>query len=157
MNGSMPTLSMTACPCDHAFPETVCSYGLICHCFAYACALAVGTPPSVHLRSGVCKAACNFSSTCMTNCQMLSCLMLSCLMLSCLMLSCCCADASLKSDFVSFKLKIQTCAALTPLIKFCPVAVLWGYFAYMALDSLPGNQFWQRILLVGTDKSLYYK
>ena len=49
------------------------------------------------------------------------------------------------------------CAALTPLIKFCPVAVLWGYFAYMALDSLPGNQFWQRILLLGTDKSLYYK
>lgn len=48
-------------------------------------------------------------------------------------------------------------AALTPLIKFCPVAVLWGYFAYMALDSLPGNQFWQRLLLLGTDKSLYYK
>ena len=48
-------------------------------------------------------------------------------------------------------------AALTPLLKFCPVAVLWGYFAYMALDSLPGNQFWQRILLVATDKSQYYK
>lgn len=48
-------------------------------------------------------------------------------------------------------------AALTPLLKFCPVAVLWGYFAYMALDSLPGNQFWQRILLLATDKSQYYK
>ena len=48
-------------------------------------------------------------------------------------------------------------AALTPLLKFCPVAVLWGYFAYMALDSLPGNQFWQRILLLGTDKTQHYK
>ena len=48
-------------------------------------------------------------------------------------------------------------AALTPLLKFCPVAVLWGYFAYMALESLPGNQFWQRILLLATDKSQYYK
>lgn len=48
-------------------------------------------------------------------------------------------------------------AALTPLLKFCPVAVLWGYFAYMALDSLPGNQFWQRILLLATDKGQYYK
>ena len=48
-------------------------------------------------------------------------------------------------------------AALTPLLKFCPVAVLWGYFAYMALDSLPGNQFWQRILLLASDKSQYYK
>ena len=48
-------------------------------------------------------------------------------------------------------------AALTPLLKFIPVAVLWGYFAYMALDSLPGMQFWQRILLLGTDKSQYYK
>ena len=48
-------------------------------------------------------------------------------------------------------------AALTPLLKFCPVAVLWGYFAYMALESLPGNQFWQRILLLATDKSQYYR
>lgn len=54
-------------------------------------------------------------------------------------------------------LLVAVCLPLTPLIKFCPVAVLWGYFAYMALDSLPGNQFWQRILLVGTDKSQYYK
>lgn len=54
-------------------------------------------------------------------------------------------------------LLVAVCLPLTPLIKFCPVAVLWGYFAYMALDSLPGNQFWQRILLLGSDKSLYYK
>ncbi|MBD4021984.1 hypothetical protein GUI04_24055, partial [Xanthomonas citri pv. citri] len=35
-----------------------------------------------------------------------------------------------------------------PLIKLIPTSVLWGYFAYMAIDSLPGNQFWERILLL---------
>ncbi|KAL3150270.1 Boron transporter 1 [Trebouxia sp. C0010 RCD-2024] len=54
-------------------------------------------------------------------------------------------------------LLVAVCLPLTPLLKFCPVAVLWGYFAYMALDSLPGNQFWQRILLLATDKRQYYK
>ncbi|CAL5443188.1 unnamed protein product [Camellia sinensis] len=33
-------------------------------------------------------------------------------------------------------------------IKMIPTSVLWGYFAYMALDSLPGNQFCERILLL---------
>ena len=33
-------------------------------------------------------------------------------------------------------------------IKMIPTSVLWGYFAYMAIDSLPGNQFWERILLL---------
>ncbi|KAK7325210.1 hypothetical protein VNO77_29368 [Canavalia gladiata] len=35
-----------------------------------------------------------------------------------------------------------------PAIKKIPTSVLWGYFAYMAIDSLPGNQFWERILLL---------
>ncbi|KAJ4953879.1 hypothetical protein NE237_030711 [Protea cynaroides] len=35
-----------------------------------------------------------------------------------------------------------------PIIKLIPTSVLWGYFAYMAIDSLPGNQFWERILLL---------
>ncbi|XP_028799179.1 probable boron transporter 7 [Neltuma alba] len=35
-----------------------------------------------------------------------------------------------------------------PLIRMIPTSVLWGYFAYMAIDSLPGNQFWERILLL---------
>ena len=34
-----------------------------------------------------------------------------------------------------------------PAIKLIPTSVLWGYFAYMAIDSLPGNQFWERMLL----------
>lgn len=35
-----------------------------------------------------------------------------------------------------------------PIIKMIPTSVLWGYFAYMAIDSLPGNQFWERIQLL---------
>lgn len=35
-----------------------------------------------------------------------------------------------------------------PIIKKIPTSVLWGYFAYMAIDSLPGNQFWERLLLM---------
>ncbi|CAA0821346.1 Boron transporter 4 [Striga hermonthica] len=35
-----------------------------------------------------------------------------------------------------------------PVIKMIPTSVLWGYFAYMAIDSLPGNQFWERMLLM---------
>ncbi|KAM3308108.1 boron transporter 4-like isoform X1 [Capsicum chacoense] len=35
-----------------------------------------------------------------------------------------------------------------PVIKKIPTSVLWGYFAYMAIDSLPGNQLWERILLL---------
>ncbi|KAI3967930.1 hypothetical protein MKX01_027113 [Papaver californicum] len=35
-----------------------------------------------------------------------------------------------------------------PVIKLIPTSVLWGYFAYMAIDSLLGNQFWERMLLL---------
>ena len=40
---------------------------------------------------------------------------------------------------------------LTALIRWIPRAVLWGYFAFMSLESLPGNQFWDRCLLLITD------
>ncbi|GJZ94142.1 retrovirus-related pol polyprotein from transposon TNT 1-94 [Tanacetum coccineum] len=33
-----------------------------------------------------------------------------------------------------------------PAIRRIPTSVLWGYFAYMSIDSLPGNQFWERIV-----------
>ncbi|TKY74700.1 Boron transporter 4 [Spatholobus suberectus] len=42
-------------------------------------------------------------------------------------------------------------------IKRIPTSVLWGYFAYMAIDSLPGNQFWERILLLFITPSRRYK
>lgn len=35
-----------------------------------------------------------------------------------------------------------------PAIRKIPTSVLWGYFAYMSIDSLPGNQFWERLLLL---------
>jgi hypothetical protein len=41
--------------------------------------------------------------------------------------------------------------AATPAIQQMPTAVLWGYFAYMSVKSLPGNQLWERLLLLGTD------
>ncbi|XP_027356894.1 probable boron transporter 7 [Abrus precatorius] len=42
-------------------------------------------------------------------------------------------------------------------IKRIPTSVLWGYFGYMAIDSLPGNQFWERILLLFITPSRRYK
>ncbi|XVF88436.1 hypothetical protein PTKIN_Ptkin19aG0051000 [Pterospermum kingtungense] len=44
-----------------------------------------------------------------------------------------------------------------PIIKKIPTSVLWGYFAYMAIDSLPGNQFWERMLLLFITPSRRYK
>ncbi|PSS17886.1 Boron transporter like [Actinidia chinensis var. chinensis] len=44
-----------------------------------------------------------------------------------------------------------------PLIKMIPTSVLWGYFAYMAIDSLPGNQFWERMLLLFIPPGRRYK
>ena len=40
---------------------------------------------------------------------------------------------------------------LAPLIKLMPRAVLWGYFIFMAIESLPGNQFVHRLRLLVTD------
>lgn len=48
-------------------------------------------------------------------------------------------------------LMVGACLGITPAIKFIPTAVLWGYFAYMAIESLEGSQFWDRLLLLVTD------
>ncbi|MCO5612548.1 hypothetical protein L7F22_066816 [Adiantum nelumboides] len=40
------------------------------------------------------------------------------------------------------------CLGAMPLVRKIPTSVLWGYFAFMAFESLPGNQFWERILLL---------
>ncbi|XP_065849666.1 probable boron transporter 6 [Euphorbia lathyris] len=50
---------------------------------------------------------------------------------------------------------LATCAI--PIINRIPTSVLWGYFAYMAIDSLPGNQFWERILLLFVPPNRRYK
>lgn len=44
-----------------------------------------------------------------------------------------------------------------PIIKLIPTSVLWGYFAYMAIDSLPGNQFWERMLFLFITPSRRYR
>ena len=44
-----------------------------------------------------------------------------------------------------------------PIIRRIPTSVLWGYFAYMAIDSLPGNQFWERMLLLFITPARRYK
>ncbi|KAK3136791.1 hypothetical protein QOZ80_5BG0442520 [Eleusine coracana subsp. coracana] len=52
---------------------------------------------------------------------------------------------------------VGACVAAMPLLKKIPTSVLWGYFAFMAVESLPGNQFWERILLLFTAPSRRYK
>lgn len=44
-----------------------------------------------------------------------------------------------------------------PALRKIPSSVLWGYFAFMAVESLPGNQFWERICLLFTSSARRYK
>lgn len=44
-----------------------------------------------------------------------------------------------------------------PILKKIPTSVVWGYFAYMAIESLPGNQFWERILLLFVTPGRWHK
>ncbi|KAF2565039.1 hypothetical protein F2Q70_00016079 [Brassica cretica] len=44
-----------------------------------------------------------------------------------------------------------------PAIKLIPTSLLWGYFAYMAIDSLPGNQFFERTVLLFVPPSRRFK
>lgn len=48
---------------------------------------------------------------------------------------------------------VACCVGAMPVLKKIPTSVLWGYFAFMAIESLPGNQFWERILLLFTAPS----
>jgi hypothetical protein len=54
-------------------------------------------------------------------------------------------------------LMVVGCLAAMPIIRKIPTSVLWGYFAFMAIESLPGNQFWERILFLFTAPSRRYK
>ncbi|KAJ8766261.1 hypothetical protein K2173_022320 [Erythroxylum novogranatense] len=60
------------------------------------------------------------------------------------------------SNFLQATL-VGGCVGAMPLIKKIPTSVLWGYFAFMAIESLPGNQFWERILLLFSAPSRRYK
>lgn len=48
-------------------------------------------------------------------------------------------------------LLLCVCLGITPAIKLIPTAVLWGYFIFMAVESLTGSQLWDRTLLLVTD------
>ncbi|XP_051129658.1 probable boron transporter 7 [Andrographis paniculata] len=52
---------------------------------------------------------------------------------------------------------VGVAACAMPVIRLIPTSVLWGYFAYMAIDSLPGNQFWERLLFLFVTKQRRYK
>jgi boron transporter len=54
-------------------------------------------------------------------------------------------------------LLVAACLGVMPLIQKIPTSVLWGYFAYMSIDSLPGNQFWERIQLLFITPQRRYK
>ncbi|KAM3401310.1 hypothetical protein ACQJBY_005829 [Aegilops geniculata] len=43
---------------------------------------------------------------------------------------------------------VAGCIGVVPVIQKIPTSVLWGYFAYMSIDSLPGNQFGERLQLL---------
>ncbi|KAL3824320.1 hypothetical protein ACJIZ3_020349 [Penstemon smallii] len=55
----------------------------------------------------------------------------------------------------SILVAVSVCAM--PVIKLIPTSLLWGYFAYMAIDSLPGNQLWERLLFLFVSPSRRYK
>lgn len=55
----------------------------------------------------------------------------------------------------SLLLAASVCAM--PVIKLIPTFVLWGYFAYMAIESLPGNQLWDRMSLLFIPPGRRYK
>lgn len=48
-------------------------------------------------------------------------------------------------------LLLGACMFLAPVLGFLPRAVLWGYFIFTAVEALPGNQCWHRIVLLFID------
>ncbi|EKX37691.1 hypothetical protein GUITHDRAFT_41323, partial [Guillardia theta CCMP2712] len=49
------------------------------------------------------------------------------------------------------------CLPLTFIIQKIPRSVLWGFFAFMAIEGLPGNQFFERLLLFLTDRKQVFR
>jgi len=46
---------------------------------------------------------------------------------------------------------------VTPVLQKIPRSVLWGFFAFMAIEGLPGNEFYQRMMLFITDPKRLHK
>ena len=53
-------------------------------------------------------------------------------------------------------LLVGACLAIMPAIRCIPTSVLWGYFAFMAAESLPGSQLYDRTFLLLTDPKRRY-
>jgi len=65
-----------------------------------------------------------------------------------------CAALQVREQRVSNLLQsllVAACLAATPAIQQIPTGVLWGYFIFMAVESLQGSQLWERLLLIATD------
>ena len=54
-------------------------------------------------------------------------------------------------------LLLGACLGITPAIRWIPTSLLWSYFAFMAFESLPGSQLWERLLLLLTDPRRRYR
>lgn len=54
-------------------------------------------------------------------------------------------------------LMVAASVGAMPILRKIPTSVLWGYFAFMAIEGLLGNQFWQRITLLVTSPSRRYR
>ena len=66
------------------------------------------------------------------------------------------ADFYIRENRVSNMLQSVLCGVcllITPVLQQIPRSVLWGFFAFMALEGLPGNQFFRRIKLFVTDST----
>ena len=76
--------------------------------------------------------------------------------ITCCRMSC---SPSLWTVFVGLlqSLLVAVCLGLTMVIRLIPSAVLWGYFAFMALESLGGSQFWERLVYLMTDPAKRYR
>ena len=48
------------------------------------------------------------------------------------------------------------CLLITPVLQLIPRSVLWGYFAFMAIEGLPGSQFYKRMKLFFSDSSKFH-
>ena len=67
-----------------------------------------------------------------------------------------CQDKEMPAGLLQ-SLLVAVCLGLTMVLRLIPSAVLWGYFAFMALESLKGSQFWERMIYLATDPAKRYR
>ncbi|QDZ25511.1 bicarbonate transporter [Chloropicon primus] len=55
------------------------------------------------------------------------------------------------SNFIQAALCIVLFGVAQYILKLIPTALVWAFFAFMALESLPGNQLWDRLQIIVCD------